>query len=257
MNTILLENCTQLGLNPTLDQDTLTVSLGSGLMKREVSLTVPQPPGHVDEKQWFGSVARGVLAALAEPKNSKGKDLDFVDATSRISASLEGPGFVEAAEEVLGEPLWTRPFVGDIVLAYRIDLDNGQRLLPSSQVEDWDVHGDRIHKAAVSIIFHRSGYHAWNTKSYDEMTVDEFQKGDGCDAARATILDMLDYHRTRSGVLFACPTADHLIFTDDEEDTLSDFRKLAERLYHESSFPLSDHVFAYRDGKLIEEPVGS
>jgi uncharacterized protein YtpQ (UPF0354 family) len=138
-----------------------------------------------------------------------------------------------------------------------MELDNGQRLLPASQVNDWDVHADRIRKAAVSIIFHRSGYHAWNTKTYDEMTVDEFQKGDGCDAARATILDMLDYHRTRSGVFFACPNPDHLIFADDEAESLSSFRKLAKRLYDESSFPLSADVFAYRDGKLIDKPVGS
>lgn len=255
MNTQLVENLASLSLQPTVDGASIHVSLGQGLLRREATLEDVSPAESDADRVWSGQAARGVLAALSEPPNSRGASLDFVDAASRIFMTLEGPGFFDAAERVLGEPVWSQDFQAGLKLAFRLELDNGQRLLPVSQVEEWGAHADRVYKAAVSIVFHRSGYEAWNQRTYDDLTVNEFCKGDGCDAARGVILDLIDFHRSRSGIYFACPTSDQLIFTDAREDDLDSFSTLTKRLFKESSFPLSSDVFAYSDGKLNPAPL--
>lgn len=255
MNTQLVENLTALSLKPSIEGEALQVELGQGLMRREATLNTTVPAYETDLRSWSGQAARGVLAALSEPPNSRGSKLDFVDAASRIFMSLEGPGFFEGAESVLGEPVWSQDFQDGLKLAFRLELDNGQRLLPVSQVEEWGVHADRVYKAAVSIVFHRSGHESWKRRTYDDLTVDEFRKGDGCDAARGVILDLIDFHRSRAGIYFACPTSDQLIFTDARVEDLDSFATLTKRLFAESAFPLSNHVFGYSDGKLDPTPI--
>lgn len=255
MDTKLIEACAHLGLNPREHDGQLTVSVGSGLMKRERTIDVTEAPEEGESERWYGGIARGLLAATSEPKNSRGAALDFLDTTPRLFATVETPGFFAAAEAALGEPAWSTGFLGDLRLAYRVELDNGQRLLPESQVTGWNVHPERVYKAALSIIFHRSGYEAWSTHAYPELTVDEFQRGDGSDAARACLLELMDFHRCRSGLYFAMPTPDHLLFIDADTNRLQDFKALAHRLYEESMTPLSESIWAYEAGKLLEEPV--
>lgn len=259
MRELLIEALHARGANPQVVKDGLQVSMRSGLMKRAAVLDVDAlvaslPDG--DPRARANNAARGVVAVLNEPGRSTADQLTFMDVTASIAPVAEGPGFTEGVLAAGGSQPFFRPYVGDMQQAYYIDLDDGQRLLTQEQADRWGVHPERIDKAGLSILFHRSGRERWENNLIDGVLVRRLVIGDGGDAARGTLLEMYDYHKAQSGRFFAMPSSEMLVFTDNlAHDTLVVFRRVVEGAYAKSDQPLSTDVFRCIGGKLEREPV--
>lgn len=246
------------GLKVRTEGTSLEASLGSGLIARRVVLDPAAPIAAVADldddatRRALTSWARGVYGVLAEPSNSKGASMTFMDAARCVVASLEGPLFAAGIEAAGGEAPWLRPFSDDLVVAYWLELDQGVRVLPTAQVDGWGVHPERVEKAAVSILFHRTRF--GDLAPLDGADdVDCFRVGDGYDAGRALILDSWDYHRCRAGAWFATPSADVLLVSKDLEHPPRDaFQAVVDRLWADAEQPLSRTVGAFRDGRRAE-----
>lgn len=259
MQTHILDALSSLGVEPKTTLKGTVVSLRSGPQRHQVVLDMPAlldrlPAGN--ERRIAHSVARGILAVINEPKNSDGDSWSFLDTTPVIAPSAEGPGFEEGVAAAGGSTPFFQPYVGDLRLAYYIDLDDGQRLLPQSQVEAWKVHPERIEKAGLSILFHRSGYQRWESQLVDGTLIRRLAIGDGGDAARGSLLEMFDYSKAQSGRLFAMPSSGSLVFTDViTQDAFLVLRKVVDGAFEKASEPLSTDIFLCKDGKLHPTPL--
>gem|GEM_PF-6682800 len=249
------------GLAPKKTLKGTMVSLRTGPQKQQVVLDLPSllsalPAG--DERAVAHNAARGIMAVLNEPKNSDGSQWSFIDCTPVIAPCAEGPGFVEGVAAAGGSAPFFQPYVGDLRLAYYIDLDDGQRLLPAAQVEAWGVHPERVQKAGMSILFHRSGYERWENQLVDGVLIRRLAIGDGGDAARGSLLELYDYSKARAGRLFAMPSQGTLVFTDVvSDDAFSVLQRVVRGAYDKAREPLSTDIFMIRDGKFRTDPVAA
>lgn len=261
MRDLLIDALQALGANPQPVKNGLQVSMRSGVMRRAAVIDVDAvvaslPEG--DARALASNVARGVVAVLNEPGRSTADQLTFMDVTASIGPVAEGPGFAEGVAAAGGGAPFFRGYVGDLRLAYYIDLDDGQRLLTQEQAERWGVHPERIEKAGLSILFHRSGYDRWEKNLVDGVLVLRMVIGDGGDGARGTLLEMFDYQKSLTGRYFAMPSSEMLVVSDNlEHGTLAVFRRVVESAYAKHAHPLTPAVFRCVDGKLDPTPVGA
>lgn len=247
------------GIEPKKTLKGTIVSLRMGPQKHQATIDMDAlvsrlPAG--DERAIAHSAARGIVAVINEPRNSDGDAWSFIDTTPVIAPCAEGPGFEEGVSAAGGNAPFSLPYVGDLRLYYYIDLDDGQRLLPAAQVNDWGVHSDRIEKAGLSILFHRSGYERWENQLVDGTLIRRLAIGDGGDAARGCLLELFDYAKAQSGRLFAMPSHGSLVFTDTvSPDAFAVLQKVATGAFEKASAPLSTDIFLCKDGKLQATPL--
>lgn len=260
MQDRILSALEDLGLSPKTTLKGTVVSLRTGPQKHQSVLDLKTlvhalPQG--DARAIAHNAARGIMAVINEPKNSDGAAWSYIDCTPVIAPCAEGPGFEEGVRAAGGSTPFFQPYVGDLRLAYYIDLDDGQRLLPVSQVEAWGVHPERIQKAGLSILFHRSGYERWENQVVDGTLIRRLAIGDGGDAARGSLLELFDYPKARTGRLFAMPGQGSLVFTDTiSDDALRTLRHVVSGAYDKAREPLSTDIFMIRNGKIQSTPLG-
>ncbi|MFT4703373.1 MAG: hypothetical protein ACI81R_001064 [Bradymonadia bacterium] len=200
------------------------------------------------------SFARGVYACCAEPADSRAKDESFELAASSMMPSLEGPWFGRGYEAAAGEPAWLRPFSNGISIVVMCELDDGIRALTESQLKTWGVTADRVHKASLSILFHRTTFAA--TGDVDVKGIQRFGMRDGYDAGRALMLDLWDYPLTRSGVLFSVPSSECILLAKDTSaEGQAALREATVTELNRADAPLSADVFAFFDGHRQTEPL--
>lgn len=216
------------------------------LVPAEVATALSDVPG--DARVALASFARGVVAVLSEPTNSRADEEAFVQAARAMLPTLEGPGFVIGALAAGGKRPFVQPFLGDVSTAYVIELDEGFRVLTEEQVAAWGVTADRVHKASLSILFHRTTFECFETVGEG---IERFAMGDGYDAARALIFEMWDYHRARRGIAFTVPACGAMVLTDDTSAAgIERLSAETEQRYASAACPLSRDVFRVVDGHL-------
>lgn len=204
----------------------------------------------------LSSFVRGVCAHLSEPDTDEGDALTFEESASTIVPSLELTSpFCLGLELAGAAPPALHPFSTSLSIAYLVELDDGIRVLTGAQVARWGTTEERLAKAALSILYHRTWGADEVATSVDGVTA--LRVGDDNAAARALLLDQLDYARARRGLLFAVPTSATLLLCDDTSATgLAAMRlAIADSLRGASGDPLSDAVFRYVDGKRDATPV--
>lgn len=238
------------------DDDGVTARVFDGLRGREATLKVAEVEARVlaadgDPRAALGSFARGVAAALTEPARGAGPPDSFAGAARTLLPTLEGPLYAAGLEAAGAKSPWLQPWASDLVVAYLVELDEGFHVLSGAEVDEWHVTPDRVHKASLSILFHRTSFGC-----FDEVCdgVEAFSMNDGHDAARALIFDMWDYTRARAGVAFCLPTPGDMLLTDDLSDAgIARLTEQARERYESSATPLSLEVFRFVDGRLAAQ----
>lgn len=195
--------------------------------------------------------ARGVAGVLCEPARSRGAEMSWRDATSRVLPRLELPMFDVGVRDAGGDAPFAGAGLGPFVVRYVLELDVGQRVVTKAQVDSWGVHPERVEKAAVSLLFHRTRFGDL-APTADHADVDAFDVGDGLDAARLTILDAWDYPRCRAGARVAAPTPGTLLVSRSLTEPDADaFAALVAARHADADEPLSDAVLRFVDGTLV------
>lgn len=248
-----------LGATVQTDDTALTASLRTGAQRRSVTLTwetIHTALEGSNDRALIAGFARGLMSQLNEPANARGESLSFLDTTPTIHPTVAGPGFVTGVRLAGGSEPFTQPYVDGFEFVYLIDLDEGQRLLPLAQVQAWGVHPERVEKAGLSILFHRSGHERWENHLVDGVLIRRLVIGDGSDGARGALLEFFDWQKVQTGRYFAFPSSEMLLFTDDvTPQTLDVFRRVVEGAYEKHALPLSTVVFQWEGGKLRPQPV--
>lgn len=247
------------GIEPKTTLNGTVVSLRTGPQKHRVTLDLAAlesalPQG--DPRAVAHNVARGIVAVINEPKNSDALSWSFIDCTPVIAPCAEGPGFIEGVRAAGGDAPFFQPYVGDLQLAYYVDLDDGQRLLTASQVEAWGVHPERVQKAGMSILFHRSGYERWQNQVVDGTLIRRLAIGDGGDAARGSLLELFDFQKAQKGRLFAMPSQGSLVFTDTvDAEAFEILQRVVAGAFEKASDPLCTDIFKIQNGALDARPL--
>lgn len=199
----------------------------------------------------LASFARGLYGVLGEPKKSRGMELNFEEAAKTVLPSVEGPLFSAGALAAGGDAPYLSKFPGDLSVAYWVELDLGIRVLTGKQIAEWGCTDDRLAKAALSILFHRSWDAPFGATS-EEGGIEEFKVGDGLDGARVLMMNQWGYDRVRDAALFALPESDRFLFSPATDDAaVADLRELAGKRYASSSRPLSLEVFRFERGRIV------
>lgn len=254
-------------LSPQTGDDAISVHVGAGPRRRKADISLRDAlgalPADADEaalRQEATALARGVRAHLGEPARSRGEEMEFGEAAAVLLPSIEREAFFAGVRLAGGEESARQPFNNELHVAFYIELDQGLRLLPVSQAERWGAHPERLFKAALSVLFHRSGF-GEAVALEESPDVERWALGDGFDPARALLLDFMDYPRCRKGVLFAFPSHDELLVRDAAGDAEAEaFARLAQARCAAAEEPLSAAVYGYRDGRRVPEalhPVGT
>jgi uncharacterized protein YtpQ (UPF0354 family) len=240
-----------------IDEGHVSVRVREGLRARTATLDLPvwveRLAGQPDEARRAAhtAFARGVYAVLAEPKTDAGSSLTFEESARTVLPSIEAPFFNVGVESASGSAPFTTPFPGGLSVIYRVELDHGIRLLTAAQVAQWGCTADRLAKAALSILFHRS-WDAPFVPTPETPDVYEFRVGDGLDGARALMMSQWDYDRVRDAALFSLPECDTFLFSSDMSGAGEDaLRKLTIARSASSTRSLSTEVFRFERGHIV------
>jgi hypothetical protein len=251
MSEPLIAQLAWLGLVAEPDDGGVRVRAGRGPTARElVVATEAVPTADAD----VAAFARGVHAVLLEPARSPSASWDFARAAAGLLPRVERRAWMDGVRAAAGAPAFALPFGGDLVVGFVIELDVGWRALTEADVARWGVTADRVERAAASLLFHRSAGHGLEPTPREG--VQTLRIGDGFDAARALVLDAIDFDRTRARCYFAVPSCDRLIVSDGADASALEAVATEARAHFEGAHqPLSAAVFAWEATRRIPEPV--
>lgn len=165
------------------------------------------------------SLLRGMEAVASTPRGKTLDDDEFIDAAGRICVTLEGDAYAIGFELFSGETPWMLPLGDGLNRAYTVEVETGYVPLTHRTTDRWAVSDDRIERAAMSALYYRTGFGELEPVEGQPL-LNTYKLGDGFDAARALILELLDYHRACSGMLVSIPSPDTLLFCDDTQEGL-------------------------------------
>lgn len=218
----------------------------------ELENTVPGPIAALPttaQRAALTAFARGVYAALAEPKRSGGDTLEFNDAARTVLPSIEGEHFATGVRAAGGDAPYVSAFAPGLVVTYSVELDLGVRLLSADQVAAWGATDERLAKAALSILFHRSWDYAFRPSEHEGVR--SFDATDDLNAARILMLSQSHYEDVRDGALVAIPSPGTLLLCRENDDAaLARMKAAAEAEFTAAECPLSPAVFAYERGRF-------
>lgn len=230
---------------------------GLGARRQEVVLVASacEAPRDVDSMAWSASFSRGFLAQWRHRDPRDPAKRSFVDAAGSLVATLEGGGFRAGVLAAGGPEPWLWPLTAGVDIAFYQEVEDGLCLLSGDRVRSWGVSEERVYKAALSVLFYKTSYAAPERVAMD-ADYETYRVGDGFDAARALLLEMLDYGRARAGLLFAVPDAEELLFVPDlGGDHAEAFGRFVEQRFAAAKEPLSDGVFRVLCGAMCPERV--
>lgn len=237
----------------------LTVFAGAGLQRRSVTLSkdaIEASRGELPaDRGTAGAVVRGLEGVLTEPARSRGDAMGFEEAAASIAMTLERAGFAAGCLLAGGEEPLLQPLGDGLSICFRIELDHGYRVLTSAQAAAWGVHPERIYRAAVSVLFYRSGF--GEAEPVDGAPgVTAWRMGDGFDAARILVLDALDWQRARAGLHVACPHPDIALLADSADaEAVRALARVAQAEHDAAATPLRTTLYRYEKARLCIDPA--
>lgn len=238
----------------------VSVEAGLGMRKRRMdvpteALTTWLASDPPRPKAGAVSYFRGIAAVAVAPRLARREaELPFAQAAARILPSLEGPLFRAGAEAAGKQPVFGSETFGGLFVAHFQEVNQGRCLVTEADRERWDVTPEHLEKAALSIAYHRAAEEPLAPVAEVEGA-QRLHTGDGSDGARALLIEQLFYTAARTGFAVGVPDPDtFLLFESFDTERLGAFRELVRARYERSASPLTDEVFAFRDG-AIEGPI--
>lgn len=191
--------------------DGVTVRAGRGPSARRIVL-----PGErvravaamsaADQNAW----ARGLELVLSEPARSDAHTWDFVRCASTLMPQWERPAFAEGARDA-GHPAFAVAAPAGLIQVYIIELTQGVRLIDAAQVERWGAHPNRLDRAGLSILYHRTRHH--EPAPVEELAgAYRLATGDGHDAARTQLFEIMP--PSAPEVMVAVPDQNTVVWVD-------------------------------------------
>ncbi len=232
----------------------VSVEAGLGMRKRRVDVPTDELTAWIEQSPdalRLGAVSffRGIAAVVLAPRRGRREQtMGFREAAARMVPSLEGPLFEAGAIAAGAEGPFVTAAFAELNLAYWIELDNGRTPVTHAELERWGVSSDHAQKAALSLAFHRV-HEAPPLRETEITGAKRLHYGDGCDAARALLLEQLFFPGKRSSLLFAVPDSETLLTLGDEGEVEA-FGDLVGRLFAQSSCPLTNQLFRHADGSV-------
>jgi hypothetical protein len=208
----------------------------------------PSPTPSTDPRRLISGFADGVAAAVLAPRQVSMQELSFEASAGRLLMRLEGPLFIDGMRAADAEEPIHQPWHDALSIVYWLDLDRGQRPIPSTRFKAWNVTLDQLHCGARSLLFHRSRDIAPEPLPA-HPTVARLHLGDGFDAARALVLEEIDWQRAADGLRLSVPSPDTLL-VQALSAPLSDLADATAALYAATERPLSAQLFNQRGSRL-------
>jgi len=256
LHTDLIAALDHLRLAAVADGDNLTVEAGTGRRQARRSIGLDGLAARIDahpaqRRAAVAGFASGVAGVVKAPHDLLAASWGFVEAAGRLVPAIEHATFGLGVIAAGGEPPWTVEFVGELVVAYYLELDRGVEILTRSRFEGWAVTPDRVTCAGRSLLCHKTM--SGGLEPFEATGLEAYRFGDGYDAARALVMADVDYQRCRSGVLFAIPHPHILLVRSPTKDgdALDGFQRAVDRLYEEARYPLSRALFAIEEARTI------
>ncbi len=164
-----------------------------------------------DQNAW----ARGMELVLSEPARSDAHTWDFVRCASTLMPQWERPAFAEGARDA-GHPAFVVPASCGLIQVYLIELTQGVRLIDAAQVARWGAHPDRLNRAGLSILYHRTRHH--EPMPFEELPGGQrLATGDGHDAARIQLFEIMP--TATADVMVAVPDQKTLVWVDSSDSS--------------------------------------
>jgi hypothetical protein len=241
----------RLSLSTDATAEGLVVLAGRGLSARrttipEARLHAVSDMGAADRAAW----ARGVEAVLAEPGRSDAHTWEFVRCAATLLPQWERPAFAIGAGDA-GAPPFSAPAPAGLIRVYFFELTQGVRLLSAEQAALWGAHPDRLDRAGLSILYHRTRHHE-PTPSDAAAGALALWTGDGHDAPRVLLFEIAPPEHSR--VYAAVPDQNTLVWVDGQDaGAVAELREWASVRFGQSSDPLTDQLIDIVDGRPLSE----
>jgi hypothetical protein len=246
----------------------ITIEAGLGPRKRRSEVELDPLRNWIDAnpsraRLGIASFLRGAAAPALAPRPSRREErMTFQEAAATTLPSIEGPLFETGVRQAADDDYLIKPaFIDDdLVEAYFLELDAGRRLLTQADLARWSVSFERIEKAALSVLLHRTYNEVPTPRAEDVLAgCKTYRTGDGYDGARALLLESLQFELTRRGMVFAIPSCRLMLFAPrpPDDEALAPFRRHLERVLADDPWPLSSAVYCWEGGRaqLLEEPT--
>ncbi len=205
-----------------------------------------QNPALIDAvAQTFGRVLLGEL-----PQRS---DADYNHVAERIFPMLKPATLLATVREQNLPMLAYRDFLANLIIVYTIDEQNSVAFINENHLERWDVTMQDLHEQAIENLRRRTEQVEAVTVGQGDERLFIFNSGDGYDAARLLLTDVLGAwaSHVRGSLIIGIPNRDFLIaFGDDDQDALRNIAMQVESDSIQRDHGLTPRLFTLTKGQV-------
>lgn len=149
-----------------------------------------------------------------------------------------------------------REFLSALIITYVIDERGSVSYISENHLDNWDITTTELHDKAIENLRLRTYEQVdYVTTGRNEQKLFIFNSGDGYDASRVLLTDVLDdWSREMTGrLVLGIPNRDFLIaFSDVDGEIVRNLANQIEADSVERAYGLTSQLFIFRNGRLQE-----
>lgn len=207
-----------------------------------------QKPTHIDAvSQTLVRVLLGELPTETET--------DFESLADRVNLMLKPIELLVEVRERNLPMLVYREFLANLIIVYTIDEERSVAFINEDHLERWGINQQDLHARALQNLKRLTADARFTTTGHGEQRIFVFSSGDGYDATRLLLTDMLtQWAKVMPGhIVIGIPNRDFLIaFSDANQDILQAIAHQVQIDSVQQANGLTDQLFTLEKGEVRE-----
>lgn len=232
-----------------IDRDDLQLRLL--VREREVSVDLASYyQSYLLKPSQIDAVAQTLVRVLLRELPTE-TESDYASLADRICLMLKPVDLLAEVRERSLPMLVYREFLADLIIVYTIDEDHSVAFINEDHLERWEITEQELHERAQANLRERTNAIRYTTVGERDQRLYIFNSGDGFDASRLLLTDMLtQWARTLPGrLVVGIPNRDFLIaFSDANPDILQAVAAQIQTDVLQQAGSLTDQLFTLDKG---------
>lgn len=180
---------------------------------------------------------------------------EFADVADRICLMFKPIELIADVRERGLPMLVYREFLADLIIVYTIDEQRRVSFVNEDHLEAWDISEQELHARALANLRERTANVRYTTVGEGEQRLLIFSSGDGYDASRLLLTDVLDEmaRQLPGNLVVGIPNRDFLVaFSDANPDILQAVAAQVQTDSIGQANGLTDQLFTLEKGQIRE-----
>ncbi|MDZ4718270.1 MAG: DUF1444 family protein [Roseiflexaceae bacterium] len=227
------------------------------LLVRELEVTVDLNTyyrAYVQKPTQIDAVSQTLVRVLLGEMPTE-TETDFESLADRVSLMLKPIELLVEVRERNLPMLVYREFLANLIIVYTIDEERSVAFINEDHLDRWGIGEQDLHARALVNLQRQTTEARFTTTGHGEQRIFVFSTGDGYDATRLLLTDMLtQWARVVPGhLVIGIPNRDFLIaFSDADPDILGAIAHQVQVDSVQQAYGLTDQLFTLEKGQVRE-----